>query len=259
MRHADHRAFHHAGQGINLAFHFLGIDIEAAGNHQILAPPHDRDIAIRVDDAEITGDEEAVGAEFGFGLFRHAPIAFEDIGAAHFDHADLSLRQGAAGFGIGDADLDPRQRQTHRSGNTRAVIGIRRVHVGFGHAVAFEDGVAGARLPVAMGLAQKRRRTRDEQAHVLRRLPRQARIGQQPGIESRHAHHHCRLRHQPEHLVHLRPGQEQHGGARHQHRVGRHEQSMGVIDRKRMQQHVAIRELPEPRQGRGHSTPDSRD
>ena len=34
------------GQRVDLVLHFLGIDIEAAGDHQILAAPDDRDIAV---------------------------------------------------------------------------------------------------------------------------------------------------------------------------------------------------------------------
>ena len=61
-------------------------------------------------------------------------------------------------------------------GTRVAVIGVGGVHVGFGHAVALEDGVAGARLPFAMGLGQQRRRAGDEQAHVRGRSRVEARV-----------------------------------------------------------------------------------
>ncbi len=52
-------AFQHARQSVDLAFHFLRIDVEAAGDDEILAAPDDVDIATGVDLAEIAGDEEA--------------------------------------------------------------------------------------------------------------------------------------------------------------------------------------------------------
>src|SRR5229473_5881894 len=88
MRHADHGGFDHARHGVDFALDFLRIHIEAAGYHEILAAAEDMYIALAVDLAEIAGDEEAVVAEFGFGLFGHPPIALEDVGAFHLDHAD---------------------------------------------------------------------------------------------------------------------------------------------------------------------------
>jgi hypothetical protein len=42
---------------------FLRIDVEAAGDDQILAPTDDAQIAVLVELAEVAGDEEAVRAE----------------------------------------------------------------------------------------------------------------------------------------------------------------------------------------------------
>ena len=72
---ADHGRLDHAGQRIDLGFHFLRVDVVAARDHQILAAANDMHITKRIDLAEIAGDEETVGAEFGGGLLRHAPVA----------------------------------------------------------------------------------------------------------------------------------------------------------------------------------------
>src|SRR5215470_7648755 len=81
MRHADHGGLDHAGHGVDLAFDFLGVDVEAAGDHEILAAADDMDVALAVDLAEVAGDEESVAAEFGFCFFRHAPVTPEHVGA----------------------------------------------------------------------------------------------------------------------------------------------------------------------------------
>ena len=133
-------------------------------------------VAAFVDLAEVAGDEEAVRAEFGRGLLRHPPIALEDVGPLHLDHADLAARQLGSGLGIGDAHAIRPAAGSPRCRHAIAVVGVRRVHVRLGHAVALEDRVAGARGPFAMRLGQQRRRTRNEQAHVLRRFLRQARM-----------------------------------------------------------------------------------
>src|SRR5262245_20009349 len=49
MGYADHGGFDHAGHGVDLAFDFLRIDVEATGDHQILAAADDVDIALVVD------------------------------------------------------------------------------------------------------------------------------------------------------------------------------------------------------------------
>ena len=83
-----------------------------------------------------------------------------------------SVPSARAGLRVGDAHLDAGQREADRAGDALAVVGVRGVHAGLGHAVALEDGVAGARLPFAMRLGEQRRRAGDEQAHVLRSPPR---------------------------------------------------------------------------------------
>src|SRR5690606_31913512 len=89
VRHAEDGALDDAGHGVDLALHFLRIDVVAAGDDEVLAAADDVDIAALVDLAEVTGDEEAVVAELGLGLLRIAPVALEDVGALDLDHADL--------------------------------------------------------------------------------------------------------------------------------------------------------------------------
>ena len=184
------------------------------------------------------------GAKFLRGLLRHVPIALEDVAAAHLDDADLALRDCLAGLGIGDAQLDARQRKTDGAGAALAVIGVRRIHVGLGHAVALEDLLAGAGLEFDMGLGEQRGAARDEQAHMLDERAVEARIGEQPRVEGRHAHHRGRLRHAGDEVVDVERRQEDHRAAGQQHHVGGDEQAVGVEDRQRVQEHVICREAP---------------
>ena len=100
--------FDHAGDGVDLALDLLRVDVEAAGDDEVLAAADDRDVAVVADQPEVAGDEEAVGAELGRGLLRHPPVALEDVRPLHLDHADLALRQRRAGLGVGDPQ--PRRR-----------------------------------------------------------------------------------------------------------------------------------------------------
>ena len=244
VRTADHGALGDARQRIDLALDFLRIDIEAAGDDQVLGAPDDVHITALIDLADIAGDEEAVGAEFGLGLFRHAPIAGKHIRPLHLDAAGLALRQFLAGFGIGDAQFNARQREADRAGDAIAVIRVRRVHVGLGHAVAFENGVTGPLLEFDMRFGEQRRRTRCEQPHVLAGGFGQARNFQQPRIESRHTHHRRRFRQQPHHPVGVEFRQEDHRGACEHHGVARNEKAVRVIDRQRVQEHILVGEMP---------------
>src|SRR5262249_13826947 len=106
MLDADHRALADAGHLVDHAFDLLGIDVEPAGDDQVLGAADDREVAVGIEAADIAGAEEAVGAELAAGLLRVAPVAAEDVGPAHLDVADRSSGQALAGR-IGDADLDP--------------------------------------------------------------------------------------------------------------------------------------------------------
>ena len=251
MRHPDDGAFQHAGLGVEEGLDLLGVDVVAAGDDQVLVAPDDVDMAVGVDPAQVAGDEEAVGAEFRRRPVRHPPVAQEDVRAAHLDLADLALRQGLAGVGVGDAQRHAGQRRADRAGAPLAVIGVGGVHAGLGHAVALQDGVAGARLEAGVGLGLQRRAAGDEQAHVPHQLPGESRIVEKPGVEGRHAHQGGGPGQLLDQRVQVEALQQDHRGAGGQHRVGGHEQPVGVEDRQRVQQHVRGAEAPAFRQGLG--------
>ncbi len=115
-----------------------------------------------------------------------------------------------AALRLDDAQVDARQRAADGAGATLAVIGVGGVHVGFGHAVALEDLLAGAPLERDMGVGEQRRAAGDEQPHMCRQLAGQARIGEQAGVEGRHPHHGRRPRHQRDQVVDVEAGQEDH-------------------------------------------------
>ena len=89
MRDADHRAFQHAGQIVQHQLHLLRIDVEPAGDHQILCAPDDGHIAVAVHEPQIAGDEEAVGTKLLRRLRGHLPIALEHVRPAHLQRPDL--------------------------------------------------------------------------------------------------------------------------------------------------------------------------
>src|SRR5687768_11610659 len=96
----------------------------------ILAPAFSTTTAVTP--SPIPGDEEAIPAEFGGGLLGHPPVTREHIRAAHFDHADrVRLLEHRATFRIRDANLDARQRWTHRAWNSLAAIRVGGVHERF--------------------------------------------------------------------------------------------------------------------------------
>ena len=247
MRHADHRAFQHAGQIVDQALDLFRIDVEAAGDDQVLFTTDDGDIAVGVDHRHVAGDEPAVRAQLFRRFLGHLPIALEHVRPAHLQHADLTRRHLFA-F-VHHPRLDPRQGKADGAGAALAVIGVRGAHVGFGHAVAFEDAVACSRLPLFVGFYQQRRRAGDEQAHVGRAVLGQPRIGQQPGIERRHSHQRGRLRHRLEDRVGVKALEEDHPRPGQQCDVGGDEQPVGVKDRQRVDQHVAVGKAPVIAQG----------
>ena len=74
--------------------------------------------------------------------------------------------------GADDAHADAGQREADRAAAPLAVggvVGVRGQHHRLAHAVALEDGVAGALPELLEGVEQERRRAADEEAHVRRR------------------------------------------------------------------------------------------
>src|SRR5690606_18279603 len=112
---------------------------------QVLRTAGNGEIAIRVYIAEVAGYEPSVGTEVPRGLFGRPPIAFEDIGSLAFDGTDLALRQVLSCLRFRHAARTARQRKAYRSRPPFAAIGIRRDHVGLGHAVTLKDGVVRTR------------------------------------------------------------------------------------------------------------------
>ena len=154
MRNADNSALRHAWDRVDLGLDFLRVDVEAAGDDEILATADDVQIAARVELAEVAGDEEAIGTEFGRGFVRHVPVAGEHVRPFHLDHADFIGGQLGTGLGIGDANLNTGQGAAHGAGHARTVVRIGGDHTRLGHSVTFEDLVSGPFFPVAVGLCQ---------------------------------------------------------------------------------------------------------
>ena len=90
MRDADDRALDDAVELVDLALDFLRVDVVAAGDHEVLAAADDVDVAGLIDLAEVAADEIAVLGELGRRLFRHPPVAFENVRALDLDHAGFA-------------------------------------------------------------------------------------------------------------------------------------------------------------------------
>ena len=157
-----------------------------------LLRPTMRDVAVGVDLADVAGLEPAVGGEL---FVRSSPACASSrlntlgplTSMPPISPAGQRLRRrrrarARATPGSGKPTVPPR-----RSPSCRAV-GVGGEHHGLAHAVALEDGVAGALAPVVEGLHQQRRRAGDEQAHVRAGLARELRLGQQAHVQRRHAH-----------------------------------------------------------------------
>ena len=90
MRHPHQRTFSHACQLVDVPLDFGGVDVVTAADDQVLAAPHDGDVALRVNLAHVASFKKPIGGELFFCFFRHAPVALENIGALDLDAADLT-------------------------------------------------------------------------------------------------------------------------------------------------------------------------
>src|SRR3546814_13581766 len=93
---SDLRRLLHARDRVDAELDLLRIDVEAAGDDEVLGPPDDMDVAALVDRRHVSGDEEAVLAVLGGGLLRLASVAADDGGALHLQHPHRALRAGPA-------------------------------------------------------------------------------------------------------------------------------------------------------------------
>ena len=150
------------GQRIDPLLDFLGIDVEAAGDDQVLRAADDADVAVREDLAHVAGAEPAVGRELLACLLGHPPIAAEDVRPLDLDAAD-ALRRDRCVVVADDAHRHAGQRRTDGAGDPLAGERVRRVHPGLRHAVALEDRVPRAPLGIRRrcraAAARSRKRT----------------------------------------------------------------------------------------------------
>ena len=126
VRHAHHGAFVHARQIVDKAFDLCRIDVVAARDDQVLAAPHDGEIAASILHAHITGLEPAVVRELFGRLLGHAPVTCKDIGALHFDIANLACGQCLAIVTM-NAHAHARQGKAHRAATALVFVAITRI------------------------------------------------------------------------------------------------------------------------------------
>ena len=104
----------------------------------------------------------------------------------------------------------------------------------------------GALAKLVEGLREQRRRARHEEPHRPAIVGAERRQREEARVERRHAHHHRRARQQRADFVGVELREPEHARARQQRAMAGDEQSVHVIDRQRVQQHVAAREAPMP-------------
>src|SRR3546814_19586608 len=90
------RSLLHARDRVDAELDLLRIDVEAAGDDEVLGPPDDMHVAALVDRRHVSGDDEDVLAELGRGLLRRAPVPADDVVALPPMPAARAPRQGPA-------------------------------------------------------------------------------------------------------------------------------------------------------------------
>ena len=202
---ADHRRFLDARDFVDVSFDLLRIDVEPAGDDQVLGAADDGNAAGLVHNRHVPGDEKTVVAELGGGLVGHPPITLEHVRSADLEYPRLAAGDLVAVV-VGDAGFDPRQRKPDGAGHPLPFVGVGGVHPRFGHAVALENSVPGSLLERGEGIGEQRCRAGDEQPHIAADFPVQPGLLQKPGVERRHAHEHRRSRQPAQHRVDVELG-----------------------------------------------------
>ena len=246
MQHADHRALGHAVHLVQEGLHLGRVHVVAAADHQVLAATHELDVAVLVEAAHVAGLEPAVVGEVVARLVGHAPVAAEHVGPAHLDVADHAARRELP-LVVAHPQTDARQGKAHRAAPALAVLRAARVrgeHQRLAHAVALDDGVAGALAEGVEGLDEQRRRAADEDPHVPAGLAVERRLGKQPHVHGRHAHEHRGLGQALHDGARCELREPQHRAAVEQRAVRGDEEPVHVEDRQRMDEHVAALPVP---------------
>ena len=111
---ADDRHVGHLGVEVQQILHLLGADVLSLADDDVLQAAGDGDIALRVDDPEVTRAEEAVLVE-GAGVERGVEVALHHLGSPG---PQLALLAGAGDPALQGhhAELDPRHRPSLRAG-----------------------------------------------------------------------------------------------------------------------------------------------
>src|SRR3974377_396850 len=93
MRHPDHRRLRNSWKGVEKKLDLLRVHVEAARNDEVLRAPDEREVAICVKDAAITGPTKTVGRELLGVLFGLSPVAGQHVRAPHLHVAWLACGQ----------------------------------------------------------------------------------------------------------------------------------------------------------------------
>ncbi|MNV31507.1 hypothetical protein D3C71_1228180 [compost metagenome] len=209
------------------------------------------DVAAFIDLAHIASLEVTVFRELFSRLLGHAPVALEHVGALDLDAADLAHGQVFAVVAL-HAQADARQGEAHGAATALILalvalvsgVGVAGEHDGFAHAVAFQNGVAGALLPFLEGFDEQRCRACDEQAHVLHSLFVQTCLGQHAHVQRGHAHEHCGAGHGGDDGLGVELGHPDHLAAVDERAVDGDEQAVDVEDGQCVDEHIPL--LPAP-------------
>src|SRR5205807_2176141 len=213
--------------------HLARVDVEAAGDDELLDPAADREGAVLPDLADVAGAEETVVGESLPGRLRVAPVAPEDLAAFEQDLVELT-----------ELHLDAWKRKTDAARLARAVVGIGYHDAALGDAVSLDRWLAqqsGAAL-------EKRRRQRRRSAHEHANVRKVGRIFVEPVAQALvhrgHAEEHGSA---PFQLGDHTGGSERNQGraaSAQQRPVQAHAKAVEVEERERVDQDVTRRPAP---------------
>ena len=104
----------------NSRFHFLGIDVVAAADHQVFGAADDVHVAIAVDASHIAGLKPSIRGKLAARLLLVAPIPREHIGAFDLKSADdIRIEFDRAVFRVPHAQRNSFQGRTDRAGQSQ--------------------------------------------------------------------------------------------------------------------------------------------
>ena len=185
--HPHHRGLGHAGPLQQRGLDLGGVDIEPAGDDEILAAAHEVDVAVGISEAEVAAAQPAALQRRGRRVGA-VEVGRDDAGAPVEELPDRVPGDHRAGLGVPDLGLGAGHVEAHRPRPALAVQRVGQHDPHLGHAVALQHPVAEARRDVLVHPGRQGRRARREQPHGREVRPHLRGEAQQAVVVGGHAH-----------------------------------------------------------------------